>query len=141
MTHHPNQQTPEADRCRGVDRSLLEFLKPKAEERYSKLEAYCDLLSKASSGAYQSPGTDGALQLLPGQFVATISELARQWQWQRATVHHKVYLQLFSDKLAILILATKLYQSYIHMISWLLPVKSCRHEGFSINLLISPPQR
>ena len=86
MTHHPNQQTPEAYRCRGVDRSLLEFLKPKAEERYSKLEAYCDLLSKASSGAYQSPGTDGALQLLPGQFVATISELARQWQWQRATV-------------------------------------------------------
>lgn len=86
MTHHHNQQTPEADRCRGVDRSLLEFLKPKAEERYSKLEAYCDLLSKASSGAYQSPGTDGALQLLPGQFVATISELARQWQWQRATV-------------------------------------------------------
>ena len=86
ITHHPNQQTPEADRCRGVDRSLLEFLKPKAEERYSKLEAYCDLLSKASSGAYQSPGTDGALQLLPGQFVATISELARQWQWQRATV-------------------------------------------------------
>ena len=66
MTHHHNQQTPEADRCRGVDRSLLEFLKPKAEERYSKLEAYCDLLSKASSGAYQSPGTDGALQLLPG---------------------------------------------------------------------------
>ena len=55
MTHHHNQQTSEADRCRGVDRSLLEFLKPKAEERYSKLEAYCDLLSKASSGAYQSP--------------------------------------------------------------------------------------
>lgn len=75
MTHHHNQQTPEADRCRGVDRSLLEFLKPKAEERYSKLEAYCDLLSKASSGAYQSQGTDGALQLLPGQFVATIPNL------------------------------------------------------------------
>lgn len=86
MTHHPNQQTPEADRCRGVDRSLLEFLKPKAEERYSKLEAYCDLLSKASSGAYQAHGTEGTLQLLPGQFIATISELARQWQWQRATV-------------------------------------------------------
>ena len=87
MTHHPNQQTPEADRSRGVDRSLLEFLKPKAEERYSKLEAYCDLLFESIlQGAYQSPGTDGALQLLPGQFVATISELARQWQWQRATV-------------------------------------------------------
>ena len=86
MTHNSNHHTPEADKSKGVDRSLLEFLKPKAEERYSKLEAYCDLLSKASSGAYQSPGTDGALQLLPGQFVATISELARQWQWQRATV-------------------------------------------------------
>lgn len=86
MIHNPNLQTSEADRTKGVDRSLLEFLKPKAEERYSKLEAYCDLLSKASSGAYQTPGADGTLQLLPGQFVATISELARQWQWQRATV-------------------------------------------------------
>ena len=64
MTHNSNHHTPEADKSKGVDRSLLEFLKPKAEERYSKLEAYCDLLSKASSGAYQSPGTDGALQLL-----------------------------------------------------------------------------
>ena len=28
----------------------------------------------------------GNLRILPGQFVATISELARKWQWQRATV-------------------------------------------------------
>lgn len=34
MTHHHNQQTPEADRCRGVDRSLLEFLKPKVRIFY-----------------------------------------------------------------------------------------------------------
>ena len=86
MTHHHNKQTSEADRCRGVDRSLLEFLKPKADERYSKLESYYDLLSKASSGAYQAHGTEGTLQLLSGLFIATISELARQWQWQRATV-------------------------------------------------------
>ena len=86
MTHNSNHHTPEVDKSKGVDRSLLEFLKPKAEERYSKLEAYCDLLSKASAGAYQAHGTEGTLQLLPGQFVATISELARQWQWQRATV-------------------------------------------------------
>lgn len=44
MTHNSNHHTPEADKPMGVDRSLLEFLKPKAEERYSKLEAYCDLL-------------------------------------------------------------------------------------------------
>ncbi len=87
MTHHHNQQTPEADRCRGVDRSLLEFLKPKAEERYSKLGSLLrPAFESILRAAYQSPGTDGALQLLPGQFVATISELARQWQWQRATV-------------------------------------------------------
>lgn len=86
MTHNSNHHTPEADKPMGVDRSLLEFLKPKAEERYSKLEAYCDLLSKATSGAYQALGTEGTLQLLPGQFITTISELARQWQWQRATV-------------------------------------------------------
>ena len=32
-------------------------------------------------------------------------------------VHHKVYLQLFSDKLTVLILATKFNQSYVHIIS------------------------
>ena len=32
-------------------------------------------------------------------------------------VHHKVYLQLFSDKLAVLILATKFNLSYVHIIS------------------------
>ena len=41
MTHHPNQQTPEADRCRGVDRSLLEFLKPKAVTASWKPTATC----------------------------------------------------------------------------------------------------
>lgn len=86
MTHNSNHHTPEADKPMGVDRSLLEFLKPKAEERYSKLEAYCDLLVRQTSGAYQALGTEGTLQLLPGQFITTISELARQWQWQRATV-------------------------------------------------------
>jgi hypothetical protein len=86
MTQNNIPHTPEAEHPQGIDRSLLEFLKPKSEERYSKLEAYCDLLSRASSGAYSAPGSDGTLQLLPGQFVATISELARFWQWQRATV-------------------------------------------------------
>ena len=86
MTQNKKTHTAEVDSPQSIDRSLLEFLKPKAEERYSKLEAYCDLLSRASSGAYSTPDSDGTLQLLPGQFVATISELARMWQWQRATV-------------------------------------------------------
>ena len=131
MTHRHNQQTPEADRCRGVDRSLLEFLKPKAEERYSKLEAYCDLLSKASSGAYQSPGTDGALQLLPGQFVATISELARQWQWQRATVR-----QFISRLIKLGQLSVEPYsKSFIFSVNGATFVSSYRESGRHPRLL------
>lgn len=69
-----------------VERSLLEYLKPKSEERYSKIEAFCDLLNLASSGGYVAKAADRQIDLIPGQFVASISELARKWQWQRATV-------------------------------------------------------
>ena len=86
MNQSSKHVSSEGETPQSVDRSLLEFLKPKSEERYSKLEAYCDLLSRASAGAYATPEAEGALQLLPGQFVATISELSRQWKWQRATV-------------------------------------------------------
>ena len=86
MNQSSKHVSSEGETPQSVDRSLLEFLKPKSEERYSKLEAYCDLLSRASAGTYATPEAEGALQLLPGQFVATISELARQWKWQRATV-------------------------------------------------------
>ena len=86
MNQSSNHISVDGETPQSVDRSLLEFLKPKSEERYSKLEAYCDLLSRASAGTYATTDAEGALQLLPGQFVATISELARQWKWQRATV-------------------------------------------------------
>lgn len=86
MNQSSNHVSSDGETPQSVDRSLLEFLKPKSEERYSKLEAYCDLLSRASAGTYATPEAEGALQLLPGQFVATISELSRQWKWQRATV-------------------------------------------------------
>lgn len=86
MSKVKNTQTSDSKNPQSIDRSLLEFLKPKAEERYSKLEAYCDLLSRASSGAYTAASSDKKQELLPGQFIATISELARKWQWQRATV-------------------------------------------------------
>lgn len=86
MNQSSNHVSSDGETPQSVDRSLLEFLKPKSEKRYSKLEAYCDLLSRASAGTYATPEAEGALQLLPGQFVATISELSRQWKWQRATV-------------------------------------------------------
>ena len=86
MTNNKNNYASELNDPQGIDRSLLEYLKPKSEDRYSKLEAYCDLLTRATSGTYSTSVVVGNLKILPGQFVATISELARKWQWQRATV-------------------------------------------------------
>ena len=42
MTNNKNNSSPELNDPQGIDRSLLEYLKPKSEDRYSKLEAYCD---------------------------------------------------------------------------------------------------
>ena len=75
-----------AEEHTSVDRSLLEYLKPKAEERYSRIEAYCDLLARASNSPYTAQCAGQQIDLLPGQCVLTISDLARKWQWQRATV-------------------------------------------------------
>lgn len=86
MTNNKNNYASELNDPQGIDRSLLEYLKPKSEDRYSKLEVYCDLLTRATSGTYSTSVVVGNLKILPGQFVATISELARKWQWQRATV-------------------------------------------------------
>ena len=86
MTPLPNNQITGSTDSQSADRSLLEYLKPKSEDRFSKLEAYCDLLSRASSGAFVAANGERQEELVPGQFVASISELARKWKWQRATV-------------------------------------------------------
>ena len=54
MTNNKNNSSPELNDPQGIDRSLLEYLKPKSEDRYSKLEAYCDLLTRATSGTYST---------------------------------------------------------------------------------------
>ncbi|MEE1080316.1 MAG: hypothetical protein U0L19_04230, partial [Bacteroidales bacterium] len=85
MTKESNNQITGSTDTQSADRSLLEYLKPKSEDRFSKLEAYCDLLSRASSGAFVAANGERREELVPGQFVASISELARKWKWQRAT--------------------------------------------------------
>ena len=52
MIQETNNQITGSTDTQSADRSLLEYLKPKSEDRFSKLEAYCDLLSRASSGAF-----------------------------------------------------------------------------------------
>ena len=47
MTNNKNNSASELNDPQGIDRSLLEYLKPKSEDRYGKLEAYCDLLTRS----------------------------------------------------------------------------------------------
>ncbi|WP_195375077.1 hypothetical protein [Parabacteroides leei] len=65
---------------------LIELLKQKPKGRYTRLEAYFDLLSRAM---VKKPFTvlpkTAAAELL-GEFDTTVTELAEKWGWQRATV-------------------------------------------------------
>ena len=63
-----------------ADKELLEFLRSDEEERFSKMDALCDLLDKASGESRDSLTYFGTnVTLRKGQFVTTVSKLARQW--------------------------------------------------------------
>lgn len=66
--------------------SLLEFLKERSGIRMSKLEAYLDLVDKASVQYIPKDLCKQEFSLSNGQFVITITELAGCWHWHRATV-------------------------------------------------------
>ncbi len=88
MTHKQKKYTPIL-----APRELFDYLKEKSEERKSRLEAYCDLLDKASAG-FVSPFLKGQeCELETYQCHVTISDLASDWHWHRATV------RLFLDNL------------------------------------------
>ena len=64
-----------------ADKELLEFLRSDEEERFSKMDALCDLLDKASGESRDSLTYFGTnVTLRKGQFVTTVSKLARQWK-------------------------------------------------------------
>lgn len=66
--------------------SLLEFLKERSGLRMSKLEAYLDLVYKASVQYIPKDMCKQEFCLTNGQFIITITELAECWHWHRATV-------------------------------------------------------
>lgn len=70
----------------GISNSLLEYLAPEEEKRLTKLEAYRDLLEMAThfKGHVSCYGQE--FDLVPGEIITSISELAKKWRWQRATV-------------------------------------------------------
>lgn len=69
-----------------ISNSLLDYLAPEEEKRLTKLEAYRDLLEMAThfKGHVSCYGQE--FDLVPGEIITSISELAKKWRWQRATV-------------------------------------------------------
>ena len=70
----------------GLSNRLLEFLAPEEDKRLTKLEAFRDLLEMAThfKGHVSCYGQE--FDLVPGEVITSISELAKKWRWQRATV-------------------------------------------------------
>ena len=65
---------------------LIEFLQQKPKGRFTRLEAYFDLLSRAMVKKPLSVLPKSASAELLGEFDTTVTELAGDWAWQRATV-------------------------------------------------------
>ncbi len=66
--------------------SMFDYLQEKVGERKTRIEAYCDLMEKASA-RFVSPFLKKSDQSLePHQCHVTITDLAAEWKWHRATV-------------------------------------------------------
>ena len=69
-----------------ADREVFDYLKEKVGERKTRTEAYCDLLDKALSGFVSPFLRRQDYELQPNQCHVTVSDLATEWHWHRATV-------------------------------------------------------
>lgn len=69
-----------------LNRPLLDMLCPKRSGRYTKLEAYIDLLDRISTQKSEDVHTGEVVSVAPGEFAVTITELSEKWNWHRATV-------------------------------------------------------
>ena len=65
---------------------VFDYLKEKVGERKTKTEAYCDLLDKSLAGFVSPFLRNQEYGLLPNQCHVTVSDLAAEWHWHRATV-------------------------------------------------------
>ena len=72
-----------------VDRPLLDFLRPRTEGKFSKLDAYCFLLDKAVAESdnpqMQDVHKDSNNKWTLKPFEVTVTDLAKIWNWHRAT--------------------------------------------------------
>ena len=72
---------------------VFDYLKEKVGERKTRTEAYSDLLDKSLAGFISPFLRKQDYDLQPCQCHVTISDLAVEWHWHRATV------RAFLDKL------------------------------------------
>lgn len=70
----------------GLNNALLEFLAPEEDKRYTRIEAFFDLLVMATHYKAHVSCYGQEFDLVPGEIITSISELANKWRWQRATV-------------------------------------------------------
>ena len=72
-----------------VDKPLLDYLRSKCDGKFSKLDAFCYLLDKAMAApAHQrcdDASTDVATVRTLHPFEVTVTDLAKSWNWHRAT--------------------------------------------------------
>ena len=69
-----------------LNRPVLDLLCPKRSGRYTKLEAYIDLLDRIASQKNDDVHTGEVVSVVPGEFAVTITELSEKWNWHHATV-------------------------------------------------------
>lgn len=65
---------------------VFDYLKEKVGERKTRTEAYCDLLDKSLAGFVSPFLRKQDYELRPCQCHVTVSDLAAEWHWHRATV-------------------------------------------------------
>lgn len=65
---------------------MFDYLKEKVGERKTRIEAYCDLLDKSLAGFVSPFLRKQDYELRPCQCHVTVSDLAAEWHWHRATV-------------------------------------------------------
>lgn len=70
-------------------RELLGFLSSKDDKKYSRMDAFIDLLDRTADGTQHTLRHDRTSeQLLKQQAVITITKLAEAWGWHRETVRN-----------------------------------------------------
>ena len=69
-----------------ADVKVFDYLKEKVGERKTRTEAYSDLLDKSLAGFISPFLRKQDYDLQPCQCHVTISDLATEWHWHRATV-------------------------------------------------------